>query len=319
MYHDLKDKPREFLAATSLTHEEFAILLPNFQQAYEQRYPVNLTALGKKRQRKVGGGAPGQLPEFADKLFFILVFYKTNPLQTMHALQFALGQPRANYWLHRLLPVLQDTLAGIGMKPEREGGRVGSQPETSEGGANLALDGTERRLQRPQDPLQQKAKYSGKKKCHTDKNILLVNENSKKVVYLSPTVEGKKHDKKAVEEAAIAYPANATLTQDTGFQGYAPLGVLTMQPTKKAKGQALSLADKLQNQLCSSVRIVVENVLAGVKRCRIVKDLLRLTTAGISDMVMEIACGLHNLRVTCRQPPQEAMDLLDFVDSAYSR
>jgi hypothetical protein len=39
-----------------------------------------------------------------------------------------------------------------------------------------------------------------------------------------------------------------------------------------------------------------------VKRCRIVKDVLRLTTAGISDLVMEIACGLHNLRVSCRHP-----------------
>lgn len=62
------------------------------------------------------------------------------------------------------------------------------------------------------------------------------------------------------------------------------------------------------------MRIVVENVIAGVKRCRIVKDLLRLTTDGISDMVMEIACGLHNLRVTCRQP-QETLDLFDLVGS----
>jgi hypothetical protein len=46
----------------------------------------------------------------------------------------------------------------------------------------------------------------------------------------------------------------------------------------------------------------VENVLAGVKRCRIVKEVLRLTTAGIADLVMEIACGLHNLRVSCRHP-----------------
>ncbi len=77
----------------------------------------------------------------------------------------------------------------------------------------------------------------------------------------------------------------------------------------------MSLVDRLLNKLCSSVRIVVENVIAGVKRCRIVKDLLRLTKGGISDRVMEIACGLHNLRVTCRQP-LEALDLFDFVSSA---
>ncbi len=56
------------------------------------------------------------------------------------------------------------------------------------------------------------------------------------------------------------------------------------------------------NHLFSSARVVVENVLAGVKRCRIVKDVLRLTTDGMSDLVLEIACGLHNLRVSCRHP-----------------
>ena len=79
------------------------------------------------------------------------------------------------------------------------------------------------------------------------------------------------------------------------------------------------MVDKLLNKLCSSVRIVVEHVIAGVKRLRIVKDLLRLTKDGVSDIVMEIACGLHNLRVTCRQPQQETMDLFDLVDSAYCR
>ena len=76
----------------------------------------------------------------------------------------------------------------------------------------------------------------------------------------------------------------------------------------------MSLIERLLNKLCASVRIVVEHVLAGVKRCRIVKDLLRLTTDGISDVVMEIACGLHNLRVTCRQP-QETLNLFDLVGS----
>lgn len=85
----------------------------------------------------------------------------------------------------------------MGMTPERDGKQVAQRIEASEGGANLSVDGTERRLQRPVDRDKQKEKYSGKKKTHTDKNLLLVNENTKKVVCLSATVEGKKHDKKA--------------------------------------------------------------------------------------------------------------------------
>jgi len=70
--------------------------------------------------------------------------------------------------------------------------------------------------------------------------------------------------------------------------------------------------DRFLNHLISSARVVVENVIAGVKRCRIVKEVLRLTTEGLSDRVMEIACGLHNLRVSCRHP-LPTFDLLSLV------
>ncbi len=76
--------------------------------------------------------------------------------------------------------------------------------------------------------------------------------------------------------------------------------------------------DKFFNKIISRVRIVVENVISGVKRCRIVKDCLRLTKENISDVVMEIACGLHNLRVTFRQPMQ-TIDVTDIEQVSYFR
>ena len=76
----------------------------------------------------------------------------------------------------------------------------------------------------------------------------------------------------------------------------------------------MSVEDKFFNHLISSARVVVENVIAGVKRCRIVKDVLRLTTDGMSDLVMEIACGLHNLRVSCRHP-FPIFDVLSLISS----
>jgi hypothetical protein len=99
----------------------------------------------------------------------------------------------------------------------------------------LALDGTERRRQRPQDTIAQTEPDSGKKKAHTEKNRLLVNENTGKVVSLGPTIAGKTHDKKAADAAQIASPTNATLDKDTGFQGAEPEGVLSAQPKKNRK------------------------------------------------------------------------------------
>ena len=140
------------------------------------------------------------------------------------------------------------------------------------------------------------------KKAHTDKNLVLVNTHSQKVVYLSPTQVGKKHDKKQADEAAIVYPLNASLGKDTGFQGYEPANVIAWQPKKKPKGRDLEVADKFLNALLASPRIVVEHTLAGVKRCHIVKAVFRNTKFGFTDRVMEVACALHNLRVHFRHP-----------------
>ena len=211
--------------------------MPAFAAAYAVRYPPDKTWEGKARQRQGGGGAKGGLLRREDKLLFILVYQKTNPLQIMHGLQFELSQPQTHYWIHHLLPVLQRALTDLDLAPERDASRVATNPLTWEGAPALAIDGTERRRQRPQDPQAQQAHYSGKKKAHTDKNILLVNEHTGKVVYLGSTVAGKTHDKNAADEAQIAYPANATLDKDTGFQGYEPAGVLTAQAKKNPKAR----------------------------------------------------------------------------------
>jgi DDE superfamily endonuclease/Helix-turn-helix of DDE superfamily endonuclease len=166
-----------------------------------------------------------------------LIYQKTNPLQTMHALQFGLSQPQANYWIHQLLPVLQEALAALSFPPERAASRLATSPLLCAGAPGGVIDGTERRRQRPTDAQRHKEHYSGKKKTHTEKNILLVNEITGKVAYLSPTIAGTTHDKKAADKAQMTYPVNATLEKDTGFQGYEPERVLTTQPKKSPKAK----------------------------------------------------------------------------------
>src|SRR5215475_15878578 len=123
-YATLQTRSREFLAATGLTHDEFARVLPAFAAAYAVRYPPDKTWEGKVRQRQSGGGAKGVLSQMADKLLFILVYQKTNPLQTMHGLPCGLSQPQTHYWIQHLLPVLQRALADLGMAPEHDASQV---------------------------------------------------------------------------------------------------------------------------------------------------------------------------------------------------
>ena len=90
---------------------------------------------------------------------------------------------------------------------------------------------------------------------------------------MSQTYEGKRHDKKIADEENPTYPENIGVYQDTGFQGYAPDGVKTFQPQKKPKGKELTPEQKEHNRLISSIRIVIEHIIAGIKRCRIVNTL----------------------------------------------
>src|SRR6267154_2053480 len=127
-YLTLQDRPREFLAATGLTHDEFARVLPAFAAASVILSPPDKTWQGQVRQRQGGGGAKGVLPQMEDQRLFLLVYQKTHPLQTMHGLQFDLSQPQTHYWIHHLLPVLQRALSDLAMTPERDASRVATSP-----------------------------------------------------------------------------------------------------------------------------------------------------------------------------------------------
>jgi hypothetical protein len=74
-------------------------------------------------------------------------------------------------------------------------------------------------------------------------------------------------------------------------------------PTKKPRGQELTLAQPVTNQELHCRRLRIEHVHRSVKRCRIVQDRIRLWKEGVRDLVMELCCALHNFRV-CLTPWQ---------------
>lgn len=126
----------------------------------------------------------------------------------------------------------------MGVMPERAGSRFALAERHQKELPEYIIDGTERRRQRPQKPEKQAAHYSGKKKTHSDKNVVIVQKGSQRVAYLSPTYAGKTHDKKVADCEQIAYPRQATLYQDTGFQGYAPQVAECRQPKKSRAGKS---------------------------------------------------------------------------------
>jgi len=230
-YESLQADRRRFLALTGLTLPEFQLLLSAFPRAYQRLYPASRTAEGRSRQRAAGGGRKGRLQRPEDRLLFVLVYLKTYPLQAVMSELFGLSQPRVNYWIHRLLPVLQGALDDLGARPERDAAHFAQGRAASGAEPRLIIDGTERRGQRPKSPEKQALHYSGKKKMHTDKNVVIVTLPRERIDFLSRTCVGKTHDKKIADTEGITYPPEAILYKDTGFQGYEP----AVKETRQAK------------------------------------------------------------------------------------
>src|SRR5882724_1039324 len=194
-YSRLRHHQQQLLALTRMTVLEFESLLPAFTGAYERLHPADRTATNRPRQRAVGGGRIGALQEPEQQLLFLLVYLKTYPLQVVMGELFGLSQPRVNYWLRRLLPVLRDALDDLGVLPERDPPAFARTPTSPQEQTRRIIDGTERRRQRPKNPEKQRAHYSGRKKMHSDKNVVVAGADSRRIDFLSQTYAGRVSDK----------------------------------------------------------------------------------------------------------------------------
>ncbi len=123
------------------------------------------------------------------------------------------------------------------------------------------------------------------------KNLLLINATLR-IVFLSETSPGSVHDKRMADTTPYPLPAGSQLLQDLGFQGFTLEGVEILQPTKKPRGKELTPIQKADNRAIARRRVRIEHVNSSVKRCRMLKETIRMWKDGMRDMVMEIGCAL---------------------------
>ena len=297
-YEKLSENPKQFLAMTGYTSEEFDSLLPYFEVRFSDELKRRTLTGNRRTGRGYGGYKNSPPPEPRDNLLFILIYLKQGMTRENLASLFGMHQPDANRRIHFLHPLLGGALKDSGELPVRDAELLAFDNEKQH---IFPHDGTERPVVRPRDSDKQRLYFSGKKRWHSLKNIL-ISDALCRVIFLSLTCEGKKHDKKAADEAGYGdcFPEGAVLLQDTGFQGFSAESARTVQPKKKPRGGELSEEEKERNRKISGIRIRIEHVISGVKRYRIVKDKIRNWKKGFRDTVMETCCGLHNFRLRFR-------------------
>jgi len=161
-YERIRNHPNQFLALTGLYIEEFDSLAEEFDYQWNKHNKRHLYN-GKLRKNKPSKKGKGKLPTADHKLFFILYYYKNNPIQEALAASFSMDQPQANKWISKIERLLHSALKAKNYLPTRT-------PEQlydlliEKGEQHLLLDATERPINRSVDDDIQREQYSGKKK-----------------------------------------------------------------------------------------------------------------------------------------------------------
>jgi hypothetical protein len=298
-YTEVSQRELKFLDMTSLTVEEFGLLVPGFEEAFQER--MNEWRLDGKRRSGRGyttyANCPLPTPE--DRLLFILVYMKTNSLQVVQGEVFGMPQNKANQWIHTFLPVLQTTLRRLGDAPARSmeqlAQRLGlncglSEPVEAETASQdtpplFATMEPNDASSAPKMPINKKATRAARKKAtRTVKNVVLVDKQLT-IQFLSPTHPGTVHDTRLADTTPYPLPSGSHLLQDLGFLAFTLEGVTIEMPTKKPRGGALTPEQKEANRTLAHRRVSIEHVNSRIKRCRILKDVCRLLRTGVRDLV----------------------------------
>src|ERR671937_650654 len=156
---------RQMKALTGLSQAQFDHLLPVFSAIYQatQQHTYETGVASGTRRRKLGGGSKGKLPTMAERLQCVLYYYKTYPTFDVLGQQFAMARSKANENLHKLSPILYDTLVHLELMPYREFATPEELQAALHGVDRLLIDATERASHRSTDDAKQREHDSGKK------------------------------------------------------------------------------------------------------------------------------------------------------------
>ena len=278
-------------ALTGLRVSEFEALVIDFSWNYQEYEAKRKPG----RKRKLGGGRGSYLATVEEKLFYVLWYMKTYPTFDVASFQVGFHRSKACDWVHLLLPLLEQTMKRKLVLPER---RISDPeeyfrlfPEAKE----VFVDAVERLKQRPKNKKQQNKTYSGKKKAHTRKSVVVADKN-RRILVVTKQKSGRRHDKRLADKESVfeMIPREITVMADTGFIGAQKLHPNMYMPKKRSKGKRLTLDEKEMNKLISSYRVIVEHAIGGIKRYRCISEKLRNRKPFIDDTFLLLSSGLWN-------------------------
>ena len=282
---------RVLQAVLGTSRAEIEALIPQLEEVWQQQL-----AQRPHRQRAVGAGAKGKLAGAERKLYFILFYLKVYPTFDLLSCFFPLHSSQCCRWVHKLLPLLEQVLGRQLVLPKRQITSLAEFTAAFPGATEVLVDGMERPIQRPKQTSTNRKHYSGKKKRHTRKAIVVADTN-RRIGCLTRSKRGARHDKRLADARRViqGLPDTVSVLADSAFQGSQHPQLCL--PRKGSKKQPLSAADRGWNRLVASVRVRVEHAIGGLKRFGAVANLYRNHKPCCDDRFNLLAAGLWNLRL----------------------
>jgi DDE superfamily endonuclease/Helix-turn-helix of DDE superfamily endonuclease len=222
-----------------------------------------MTALlfAAKCKQKAAGGKPNTLC-IEDQLLTMLEYWREY--RTYFHIANGIGESAA----YRNIKWCENTLAKS--KAFRLPGRktVAAGERTFD---IVLIDATETPIERPK---KQRRYFSGKKKRHTLKTQLVAEKSTRRVLCIAHE-KGRRHDFRLFKRSKVRLHPETKAVVDSGYQGLQRTHAKTNMPKKRSKKNPLSATDKARNRAISSERVPCENVIAMLKRFKIIADRYR--------------------------------------------
>jgi len=303
-YEYLHQHPTVFLKMTGLRVNEFDALiddvLPEFVQAEHKRLER------PNRQRQIGGGRDAKL-DGRDQVLLTIVWLRVYPTHEVLAYLFGVSDSTVSRIIARVLPVLEQAGRDTMRMPDPGRKRRRSLDQLLQDTPELAvvIDSFEQKVQRPKDPNDRDGFYSGKKKTHTLKSQVAVDEESGAIVDVSDSVAGPTADMTLLEQSGLMkrLPEGVGGIGDLAYVGIAKLHPqgLGASPRRKPRGQPRPPEDVAYNTAFSRRRIIVENTIGRLRRYQSLTQTDRQHRQNHAARVRAVA-GLVNRQLAHRMP-----------------
>jgi hypothetical protein len=264
-----------FKSFTGLTVQEFDEIYEEIAKRYD-KHEIQRLSKRKNRERSMGAGRHFKL-DVKNRFLMLLIYYRLYITYTLAGFLFDLDQSNICRDIQKIEGLIRQCVP-IPQKiyPLTKRLKTPEEVEKYFPGFLAFTDCTEQQIPRPVNRERKKIFYSGKKKRHTVKNQLMVN-NRGYIIHKLGYKKGRKHDYDIYKSNHSVIPKQVVNVVDLGYLGIEKdfPDQLSALPYKKKRNRFLSDDEKEYNKIHSKKRIVVEHTISRLKKYRIISDIFR--------------------------------------------